>query len=110
MMSDVRATGLKSLGPHRLDVFGTGTKQDVFHSTGTLSLHQALVEDVLHDATKLGGTGLQDPGPDTIRTCSSALVSLCNVCLQLASCHCHSGGCRWLVRGEYIVVLEMDLV
>ena len=36
MMCDVRATGLESLRTEGEGFLGTGTRQDVFHSTGTL--------------------------------------------------------------------------
>ena len=59
------------------------------NNTGRLPQHrhsvltQAQVKEVLQNTTQLTGTGLQNPGTNTIRACSLALVESLQLPLNL---------------------------
>ena len=53
---------------------------------------QAEVEEILENRSQLAGTGPQDPGADTIRASSLALVEFFHLTLDLSCAHSEAGG------------------
>lgn len=88
-MWDVRATGLLSLRANGRDLFGSGTRLYVFHSTGTFSwlrLKLNRYRRISHSSSTQTFTTL---GADTIWICSLVLVKSPQPPLHL------TGGDRW---------------